>query len=199
MLLAMGAVGWESWLAGRGTTARRWLAFLGWALIALGLTAGVVLTKPLAPINSRLWEITSAVNGEAVEMIGWDDLTDQVAEVYAAIPAEEKPLTVILAGNYGEAGALNLYGPAYDLPPVISGANSLWRRGYGSFEPQTVIAVGFDLPYARSFFRDCQFAGKVTNRYGVENEESTRHTGLYICREPHRPWAEMWAEMQWFQ
>ena len=132
-------------------------------------------------------------------MVGWDDLTAQVAEIYAGIPEEEKPLTVILAGNYGEAGALDFYGPAYGLPRVISGANSLWGRGYGSFEPQTVIVVGFDLPYARSFFQDCEFAGNVTNRYGVENEESTHHTGLYICREPNRPWAEMWADMQWFQ
>jgi hypothetical protein len=31
------------------------------------------------------------------------------------------------------------------------------------------------------------------------NEETTYHTGLYVCRQPRRPWADMWAEMQWFQ
>jgi hypothetical protein len=33
----------------------------------------------------------------------------------------------------------------------------------------------------------------------VKNEETTRHTGLYVCRQPRRPWAEMWPEMKWFQ
>ena len=37
------------------------------------------------------------------------------------------------------------------------------------------------------------------NQYGVRNEETTRHTGLYLCRQPRRPWSEMWKGMQWFQ
>jgi hypothetical protein len=39
----------------------------------------------------------------------------------------------------------------------------------------------------------------VKNAYGVKNEETTHHTGLYVCREPRRPWKDMWQEMQWFQ
>ena len=45
-----------------------------------------------------------------VEMVGWQDLTAQVAEIYQSIPESEKSRTVILAGNYGEAGAFDLYG-----------------------------------------------------------------------------------------
>ena len=40
---------------------------------------------------------------------------------------------------------------------------------------------------------------KVKNSYNVKNEETTRHTGLYICRGLRRPWSVMWTEMQWFQ
>ncbi len=132
-------------------------------------------------------------------MIGWPELAEQVAGIYQDIPDADKPGTVILAGNYGEAGALDLYGPALGLPRVISGSNSLWARGYGDAEPQTVIVVGFERQYAQHFFKTCQQAGRVTNRYGVKNEESTNHTGLYVCTQPRQPWAAMWAEMQWFQ
>jgi hypothetical protein len=48
----------------------------------------------------------------------------------------------ILGTNYGEAGAINLYGPQYGLPQAISGVNSFWVRGYGDPEPQTVIVIG---------------------------------------------------------
>ncbi len=199
MLLAAGSVWFENWLAGRAKAVRRIGFSVLWGLLVVGSVIGVVLIKPIAPINSPLWAVTSDVNGEVVEMVGWQDLTEQVAGIYQSISEAEKPRTVILAGNYGEAGALDLYGPEAGLPHVISGANSLWYRGYGAFEPETAIVVGFDRGYADSFFQQCQLAGRVINRYDVDNEESTRHTGLYVCRQPRQPWNEMWQGMQWFQ
>jgi hypothetical protein len=102
-------------------------------------------------------------------------------------------------GNYGEAGALDLYGGEYDLPLVISGSISLWYQGCGEFEPETVIVVGFEGNDASHFFKQCEFMDTVKNRYGVKNEETTHHIGLYVCREPRKPWSEMWKELQEFQ
>jgi hypothetical protein len=62
-----------------------------------------------------------------------------------------------------------------------------------------VIVVGFELGYAEKFFSSCKYAGTVTNKYGVKNEESSYHASLYICRQPRKPWSEAWQEMQWFQ
>jgi len=59
--------------------------------------------------------------------------------------------------------------------------------------------VGFERQYAEMFFGACKSVGIVTNRYGVENEETSYHSGLYVCRQPRRTWAEMWPEMQWYQ
>jgi hypothetical protein len=199
MLLAAGAVGFESWLGRRARGTRR----LGFGLLrglqVLGSVIAIILIKPIAPINSPLWQITSSVNEDVTEMVGWQDLTAQVAEIYQSLPESEKARTAILAGNYGEAGALDLYGDAYGLPRVITGTNSMWYRGYGEPEPETVIVVGFELSYAGMFFKSCKQSGTVTNRYQVKNEESTHHTSLFVCREPHRPWSEMWQDMQWFQ
>lgn len=199
MLFAAGSVWFESWLARRAPAAKRLGRGLAWGFLAAGAIFGVVVMKPIAPVNSALWDFTSQLNSEVVEMIGWPDLTRQVAEIYRSLPTAEQERSVILAGNYGEAGALDFYGAEYGLPRVISGGNSLWYHGYGEFEPQTVIVVGFEQPYAERFFASCEYAGTVTNSFGVRNEESTRHTGLYVCRQPRRPWSEMWADLQWFQ
>lgn len=110
-----------------------------------------------------------------------------------------KEVAVILTGNYGETGALDLYGPEYGLPRVISGGNSLWTRGYGDPPPQAVIAVGFDLSYLRRFLGACKAVGVVSHRYDVKNEESTWHMGLCVCRRPYDPWDGMWPKMQWYQ
>jgi hypothetical protein len=76
------------------------------------------------------------------------------------------------AGNYGEAGAIDLYGPALGLPKAISGIDSYWLRGYGDPPPQTLIVVGISRGFLEQNFESCKLAGHVTNRYGVENEES---------------------------
>ncbi len=198
-LLAAGTVWLEGWLETLPGKRRQVGFGLLWAMLAVGGLIGIILIKPIAPINSPLWDITSSVNDGVVEMVGWQDLTRQVADLYASLPADEKPRTAILAGNYGEAGALDLYGKEYGLPRVITGANSYWYRGYGEPEPETVIVVGFDGSYAGQFFRSCKYSGTVTNPYDVKNEESTHHTGLYVCREPRLPWSELWQKMQWFQ
>jgi hypothetical protein len=199
MLLAAGAVGFENWLVTRSAKIRRVGFGLLWGTQLLGCLIGIILIKPIAPINSPLWNITSHVNGEVVEMIGWQDLTKQVANIYQAIPENEKPRTAILVGNYGEAGALDLYGKEYNLPRIIGGGNSLWYRGYGNPEPQTVIVVGFEGSYAGNFFSSCKYSDTVTNSYHVQNEESSRHTSLYVCRGVRKPWNEMWQQMQWYQ
>jgi hypothetical protein len=160
---------------------------------------GISIAKPVAPINSKLWQITSNINDIYVEMIGWPDLTATVGRAYQSIPEVEKPRTAIYAGNYGEAGALDLYGKQYGLPRVISGSNNLWYRGYGDTDPATVIVVGVDYAEAGMVFRSCKVVDKVTNSYGVKNEESTRHTAILVCRDPVVLWKDIWPQTLSFQ
>jgi hypothetical protein len=199
MLLAAGSARWEYWLTQRSARhfSAGWQAT--WITLSISFVTAVVIMKPVVPINSALWPITSDINDNVVEMIGWQELTAQIAQIYADIPQFEKPKTVILAGNYGEAGALDLYGSEYDLPPVISGSNSLWQRGYGNFEPESVIVVGFERQYADHFFKVCKQVGTISNQYGVRNEESSFHTSLFICHQPRQSWEVLWTDMQWFQ
>jgi hypothetical protein len=130
------------------------------------------------------------------EQIGWPELVGIVATIYTQLPPEDKPRTGILAGNYGEAGAINLYGPAYHLPTAISGTNSYWVRGYGDPPPQVVIALGFRRDYLESNFESCDLAGHATNRYGVENEETTEHPDIFVCRELREPWPLFWKRFR---
>lgn len=199
MLLAAGSAWIANWLSGRAPSLRWAGTGLLYGLLAVGGVAIIVIVKPVAPINSELWKTTSRLNPEVVEMVGWQDLTAKVASIYQSIPENEKSRTAILAGNYGEAGALDLYGRQVGLPAIISGADNFWYRGFGDPGPETVIVVGFERSYAGNFFASCESVGSVTNLYNVRNEESTRHTGLYVCRQPRRPWSEMWQDMQWFQ
>lgn len=198
MLIAAGMVVWERRLARlRGRRAR--LAEGGtWAALAVGAVLMVPVMTPIAPINSPLWRVSNALHDNFAEQVGWPELVATVAQIYAALPASEQTRTGILAGNYGEAGALNLYGPAYGLPTAISGVNSYWRRGYGDLAPESLIVVGFAQARAEQLFARCEMAGRVTNPYGVENEETRDHPVIFVCREPRLAWPSLWETLRSF-
>jgi hypothetical protein len=198
MLLAAGAVAAERWLE-MLTSGPAWLMRgLAAAALVLGLVVGGALMLPIAPVGSGLWNVTRGVHSEFAEQIGWPELVDMVAGIYGGLPAEERARTGILTGNYGEAGAVDLYGPALGLPAAISGVNSYWLRGYGEPPPETLIMLGYRQSEAERFFERCELAGRVTNRWGVRNEETSDHPELFVCRGARAAWPELWPELRRF-
>jgi 4-amino-4-deoxy-L-arabinose transferase-like glycosyltransferase len=198
MLLAAGATLEERWLSALTTAKARLVRGITWGALALGGILMVPLALPIAPLGSDLYDMTSGVNDGFKESVGWPELVETVAGIYAALPANDRPQAGILTGNYGEAGAINLYGPAYGLPEAISGANSYWLRGYGSPPPQTLIVLGFSQADALRAFESCTVAGRVTNRYGVRNEETRDHPVILLCRGPREAWPELWKRLRSF-
>jgi 4-amino-4-deoxy-L-arabinose transferase-like glycosyltransferase len=199
MLYALGAVTWQQWLAPRSVRLRRGAVGYAWCAIVAGGALGAALMLPLAPINSPLWDVTADVHDLFREQIGWPELTATVAAIYADLPAAERSRAGILAGNYGEAGALNLYGPEYGLPEAISGTNSYWLRGYGDPPPETLIVLGMGYDWlVGSYFTHCELAGQSANLYNVVNEESRDHPHIYVCRGLRAPWPELWPKLRNF-
>ncbi len=198
MLIAAGSTYLErQWEARVGPLRARWR---GWqyGVLAVSSLVCMAITLPLAPVNSAWWQVSAAANGELRDEIGWPELVHTIAGARDALPASERAGLGILAGNYGVAAAVDLYGPAYGLPPAISGANTYWLRGYGDPPPQTLILAGFprqDIPHA---FQDCQVAGHVSNRYGITNLETLLQPDIFVCRNLHVPWLEFWANFQYF-
>jgi len=198
MLIAAGVVVWENWLSRLSGNRSRLVVSATWIGLFLGTTIGIVLMLPVAPINSGLWNVVGEVHDNFVEEIGWTEMTESVADIYSGLPVEEQSRTGILTANYGEAGAINLYGPAFGLPEAISGVNSYWSRGYGNPPPETLIVLGFTRESVDNFFETCQLAGHITNQFGVENEETTYHPDIFVCRQPRYSWPELWKMLRSF-
>lgn len=195
-LLAAGAVAAEAWLGAMTPGRARAVRAGAWAALAAGGVAFAAIALPIAPPGSAWFEQASALNGELGEMIGWPELVHTTAEVYASLPEAERAATAIVTRNYGEAGAIHLYGPALGLPPAYSGMNGYWYRGSGDHPPQTVLALGFDARGAAAAFGVCQIAARVRNAYGVLNEEAGDHPNVYLCRKLTRPWPEIWNRLK---
>ncbi|HXP85206.1 MAG TPA: glycosyltransferase family 39 protein [Bryobacteraceae bacterium] len=190
ILLVAGAVAAEQWSrVARGLT---------WAALAGGAALSAAFAMPLAPVNSAWWNIMDKNNGDMREEIGWPELVEAVAQVRDSLPAEERAQAVILAGNYGEAGAVDLLGPRFGLPRAISGINSYWLRGFGDPPPDTLVVIGLNRAALDRDFESCEVAGHIANRYGVRNEETLYHPDIFVCRRARLPWPELWARLKSF-
>jgi len=164
----------------------------------VGAVIAIALVVPIPPVGSTWWKISDKVQDDWREEVGWRDLVKEVAQARDSLPAVERARARILAGNYGEAGAIDLFGAAYGLPAAISGVNSYWLRGYGDPPPQTLVVVGLPREFLTEYFESCELAGHVTNRYGVLNEETREHPDIFVCRGLRVSWPEFWKQFRYY-
>ena len=187
LLLGVGAVAVDGWLA-RGRTRAR-MGVLAGAIVLSGVI-GAIISLPVLPASSA--DPVIAVNGDVGETIGWPDFSRTVARVYQRLP--DTSHAVILAGNYGEAGAVDRYGPALGLPHAYSGHNAYgyWGHPPGSAGP--VVTIGFGPAYLAAHFRGCTAAAEIQNSAGVDNDEDGEPVA--VCRGPRRSWALEWPSLR---
>ena len=193
MLYAGGAVWGEQRLASMG---RGWAGAVraaAWTALVVDVALMAAIFLPVAPADSAWGKWMLRQNGDLHEEFGWQELVDTVAQIHRTAPQ-----AAILALNYGEAGAIDLYGPRYGLSPAISGINSYWQRGYGNPPPETVIVVGATSAWVARNFASCELAGHTGNRYGVENEETRDHPDIFVCRGLRQSWPEFWRTFRYF-
>jgi hypothetical protein len=186
-LYAAGCVVVARWASGRSA---RW----AWTAAAVGVNAvtGVLIALPVIPARS-LPPAIAQTNQTARDSIGWPTYVRQVADAFDGLPAADRANTIIFAGNYGEAGAVDKFGRAYGLPDVYSGQNELHRLGPPPDSATVVVEVSEGEDLAR-YFDNCGRVGTLDNRLGVDNEE--QGAAITVCRGRHGSWRDFWPDLQ---
>lgn len=180
VLVAAGVPVLRGWAA--GSRARGGLLVGG---VVVNGAVSVVLALPVLP--AALAPV--AVVYDHGEQVGWAELVSTVEE--AAVGAD-----LVLAQNYGQAGALDrARSLGSTLPPVASGHNAYWWWGPPAGEPSVVVAVGWRDPGPLDgWFTSCEQVSTVTNDAGVDNDEAG--TPVRLCTGPRQPWAGLWPAVQ---
>jgi hypothetical protein len=206
MLLAAGGVAIERW-ASRG---RR-----GWAAASLAvlsvLTSLLILpfAVPVLPVETFI-KYSAAVGAKPstaeslrlselpqyfADMFGWEGLAKDVSAVYLALPEAEKASAVVLARNYGEAGALEYYASKYPIPRVICTHNSYWFWGYPTAGLRTVIVLRGTMEDLRKNCDEVTLAAVHACRYCMPYENEMP---IYVCRGLRVTPAELWKRDKHF-
>jgi 4-amino-4-deoxy-L-arabinose transferase-like glycosyltransferase len=198
MLLAAGAVYAERHLAVLAPHSQTVALRIARNSLAIGALVTFALVLPIAPVNSTWWRIADAANDRFNMEIGWPELAATVAKVRDSLPASDREALGVMAGDEGEAGAINLYGRAYGLPEAISGMNSNWLRGYGNPPPRTVIAIGFTHEELGHMFTSCTRAGSLPHPYGIVNHTIGDRADIWVCYDVRGGWPAFWKEFQYY-
>jgi len=204
MLLAAGAVAVERWSA---RTRRTWLRLAYSGLLVAGGGAVALSTLPLLTPEAYI-QYTRFIgisppkfeNRQASELpqaladrFGWPEMVDTVAKVYNALPPDERSKTAIFGDNYGEAGAIDFYGPNLGLPRAISGHVNYWYWGPHGYTGESMIALGVKRERLDRYFARVEAKGAVGHRYAMASE----HFTIYLCREP-KGWTleQIWPRLK---
>jgi Dolichyl-phosphate-mannose-protein mannosyltransferase len=205
VLVAAGGVALDRWMI-----APRWRWARAAYVVAL-VIAGIITVPfgvPVLSLDNFIWysgklpyaksvktEVDTPVELPQLyaDMLGWPNQAKVISEVYWALPASERSHCAILTGNYGEAGAIDYYGPRYGLPQAISGHNSHWFWGPGDYDGSCVILYGDNAEEFAKSWRDVRVAAVINSAHA-----SPAETGLkvYVCREPVAALAEMWPRFK---
>jgi 4-amino-4-deoxy-L-arabinose transferase-like glycosyltransferase len=177
--VAAGAVALAGWFAAASTWRR--LAVVV-PLVAVQALLLVLIAPVVLPVRSTSSMVGSGVWKDSFykDEIGWPELTEQTAAAWRRLPPRERADGAIVARNYGEASALERYGPSDGLPQPLSG-HLTWQYWRPALLPQRyALLVGFDPDEIRRLCVRSQRLAVIDNRWHLDNQE--RGETITACR-----------------
>jgi hypothetical protein len=207
ILFAAGGVGLGTWALKR----RKWLRV---SYVATLVVTGLVMLPFGVPVLSleKLLHYQNVISLENTvkmerdsagdlhqlyaDMLGWESMAATIANVYHHLPPSDQTHCAILAGNYGEAGAIDIYGPEYGLPRAISAHNNYYFWGTRGHTGEVVILFGQHAESTKTMFGAVDQAALISCRHGATAEN---HLPVYVCRRPKAPLADLWPSLKYFE
>ncbi len=126
------------------------------------------------------------------DMHGWQEMVEATARAYHALPPEVRAGTAIFCNNYGEPGAVDLFGPRYGLPKAIGNHRSYWLWGYGGATGASVLVLGDTAEGAARVCREVEVVGEVGHPYSMPYE----HFPILHCRGLREPIEQLWPRLR---
>jgi hypothetical protein len=223
MLFAAGAVAIESWVEARvrrpsgvhsnGLDPQRtngsWIKTAILAPLVVGGIVAAPLAIPILPLETAaayadFWDVNRVrveiqPSGKLpqffADMMGWQQQVDVVAGVFQSLPADDQPKAAILTRNYGQAGAIEYFGPSYGLPRPISGHNNYYLWGPQQYTGEVVITVGIPIEKLQPLFHHIELAATIRSDYAIPEENNIP---IYICREPKMTLQKAWPSLKFY-
>jgi hypothetical protein len=193
VLMAAGAVMITFWLSRLRRVARVTAVALPLLLAAAGLAIAPLAIPLLSPRDFVSWTQTLGLSPRNAERntvgalpqhfadrFGWEELANTVRGVTESLTPEQRAGCLVVAGNYGECGALNYWGLADGVPPAVSGHNSCYDWWPADYVPELVVVVGVSRARLEEIFADIEVA--AVHRADLAMPYESELT-VWLCRD----------------
>ncbi len=200
MLFAAGAVAFEGWCQSRF----RWVKP---CLLAIMVATGALLAPialPILPPSTLLAYLkaihiqpprtetshTAALPQHFADQFGWPEMAASVARAYHSLPPNEQRETAIFAQNYGEAGAIDFFGPPLGLPPAICGHQNYFLWDPRNYRGNIMLILDDRADDEREEFQSVTDLGLIASSPWAMPNEQKLH--VFLCRGLKKPLREIW-------
>ena len=183
-----------------------WLAL---AVAATAFVAPVVLpmldppalqaylnTHHLHPAPDEAAAVGAPLTQVFSDELGWRDLEKSVAAVFHALPADEQKRAAIVASNYGEAAAIDVYGGPDGLPPALSGQDQYYIWGPRGYDGSVTIHINGNPERWRPNCASLEIAGSFGAPLVMPYENGRP---IFVCRGLRVPLQQAWPMFRRFQ
>ncbi len=126
------------------------------------------------------------------DRFGWPEMVAEVARVYRSLPEADRAKAGIFGQDYGQAGAIDLLGPALGLPKALSGHLTYWYWGPRGCTGEVLIVLDDDRETLQRLFRKVELAGHVSHPWSMPH----RQFDVWVCRDPRVPLAALWPRVR---
>jgi hypothetical protein len=205
ILFAAGSVAWERWLA---AVRAQWIKPV---YVTLMILMGAVLAPTLIPLltpetyiryaaathlqqprleNHRLGPLPQLF----ADQFGWEEMAATVAGVYNSLPPAVRAKTAIFGQSYGQAGAIDLFGPKYGIPEgtAVSGHQNYFLWGPHGFTGESMIVMADRQQRLESLFTIVRKVARVDHPYSMPYN----HFDVFYCSGIKQPLSELWPQVK---
>ena len=205
LLFAAGSVAWERWLTG---VRAQWIKP---AYVTPMILMGAAIAPTVLPLLSPETYIryAKAIHLEQprlethrlgplpqlfADQFGWEEMAAVVAGVYNSLPPHVRAKTAIFGQNYGQAGAIDRFGPKYGIPEgsAISGHQSYYLWGPRGYTGESMIVMADRPERLAEIFTTLRRVAHVSHPYSMPYQ----HFDVYYCEGMKQPLNQLWTEIK---
>jgi hypothetical protein len=128
------------------------------------------------------------------DQFGWQEMVASMAHVYHHLRPEDEKRAAIFCQNYGEAGAIDFFGPKFGLPPAISGHQNYFLWGPRDWTGEVALVLDTRDDDERELFASVEDLGQIVSSPWAMPFE--RRTHIYLCRNLKMNVGGLWPRLK---
>jgi hypothetical protein len=137
---------------------------------------------------------TAVLPQHFADQFGWEQMVGSVAQVYHHLRPEDEKRAAIFCQNYGEAGAIDFFGPKFELPPAISGHQNYFLWGPRDWTGDVALVLDTNDEDDRELFASVEDLGQVVSSPWAVPIERRMH--IFLCRDLKISVRELWPRVK---